>query len=216
MTGTPDEIIKRCMKMAPEVQSVIDKCLEQFPIKKRMITPYQAAPLYVLTKELQPRLIVELGTFHGFTAGIMANAARRAKIITCNPKAWEVEVARKCLELYQNVEVVEEKSWDILGKYDNIDMVFVDGDHAQIVRDLPWWNHINVGGLFFHHDYTPEDAETKRRCPVVYEALNEFAEYLGHGPDVEIIDNEGLGMAGFYKLTSDKDVEVKQVWAIGE
>jgi len=215
ITGTPEEIFEQISVKVPEVRKVLDKCLAEFPLKYRTIEHYQAAPLYMLTKELSPTFIFEVGTFYGFSAGIMANAAPDAKIVTCNPKDWECEIARKCLEPYPNVEVVQAASWDLLGEYDSIDMCFVDGDHAQIVRDLPWWNYLNVGGLFFHHDYTPGYAES-RPCQPVYDALNRFAKHLGHGPDVEIVDDKGMGMAGFYRLSNDPDIEVKQEWVIAD
>ncbi len=199
IAGPPEAIIDYVAQRHPEVMEVMDRCLSQFPLKYRTIAHYQAAPLYMLTKELEPEFIFEIGTFYGFSAGIMANAAPQARIVTCNPKSWEVEIARKCLEQYPRVELLEAKSWDLLGQYDGMDMVFVDGDHALIEDDLPWWNHIREGGLFFHHDWTPGDAPD-RPCPVVYDALNEFAKRLGKdGPDVQIVDDKGMGMAGFYR-----------------
>ncbi len=114
-----------------------------------------------------------------------------------------------------HVELVEAKSWDLLGQYLGMDMIFVDGDHKNVVRDLPWWNALKPGGFMFFHDYTPADA-TSRPCPPVYEALNDFSIYLKRPePDVIVVDDGKLGMAGFYRTSSDPNVEIMPIqWAI--
>lgn len=44
----------------------------------------------------------------------------------------------------------------------NIDLLIVDGDHSYegVKRDLEaWWEHVNLKGLVFFHDYYREGAE---------------------------------------------------------
>ena len=47
------------------------------------------------------------------------------------------------------------------------------------------------------HDYSP--LGSRRHCPPVFEGVNELAERLGRKPDVLIIDDGQVGMAGFVR-----------------
>jgi len=187
------------------------------PAKKRQISPFQGCALYVITNELQPERIVELGTFFGFSAGIMSEAAPEAWIITLNPKPWEYDVAVKCMEHYPKVKCLMQYSWEYFLEVNGtawLDMVFVDGDHKQIYRDLPWWNLVKVGGLFLHHDWTP-GYSPERPCQVVYDALNDLGDHLGREPDVQVVVESGMGMAGWYRKEGDPNVEIEPTrWRI--
>ena len=76
-------------------------------------------------------------------------------------------------------------------------MIFVDGDHNRIARDLPWFNRLQVGGLLLCHDYSPEWEWIP--SPVVYAELNGMADRLGRAFDVRLVDNGKVGMVGFYR-----------------
>jgi len=156
--------------------------------------PFQVAALFALAAQYNGGNILEIGTFIGHSASIMAQAAPEAKIITLNHAAHEVEEAVRNLREWPNIEVVQALSWDYLDTYGNpmLDMVFVDGDHKRVVRDLPWWGWLEKDGLMLFHDYSP------KLCPPVYNAVNRLGEMLGREPDVMVMDDEGRGMAGFY------------------
>ena len=47
------------------------------------------------------------------------------------------------------------------------------------------------------HDYTPNNAA------IVVQVIDNMANRLGRGPDVKIIDTNGIGMVGFYKCEGD-------------
>jgi predicted O-methyltransferase YrrM len=161
-------------------------------------------------------MILEIGTALGYSAAMMAEAAPTAHITTLNPKEIEYPRAVKWLAPYTNVHVAKIKSWDFLEAARHfstptyqwqVDMIFVDGDHGQIKRDLPWWEFLKVGGLMLFHDYSPEGSA--RPCQPVYDAVNDFAVGLGREPDLLVdwgiepdllvIDDRGVGLAGFYK-----------------
>jgi predicted O-methyltransferase YrrM len=208
--GTREEILDKLTGKHQVPRNILSQARTIIgPRGKQEVYSYQAAALYCLAYKYNQReyTILEIGTYYGFTAAIMALAAPRAKIITLNPLAWEVDAARKSLRQFKNISVLLGKSWDYLEIYAGADlsMVFIDGDHKRVKKDLPWWNKIRAGGLFFFHDYSPLGAA--RHCPPVYEAVNDFAEYLGRDPDVLIVDNDKVGMAGFYKQIDDPDWE---------
>jgi len=170
---------------------------------KREVAPYQAAALYALAQEYDGGNILEIGTARGYSAAVMAQAAFRASIVTLNPVVDEADVARGNLAAFNNVKVLTIKSWDYLATYDGpeLDMIFVDGDHARIVHDLPWFNWLVSGGLIVFHDYAPDG--TYRAVPPVFEALNRFAAYIERDFDVSVIDDGGVGLVGWRKQNGE-------------
>jgi hypothetical protein len=76
-------------------------------------------------------------------------------------------------------------------------MVMDDGDHNNIRDDLPWYNFLKVGGLFFHHDYS--DIPDRPPCRKVYGVLGKFSDALNHPPDVTIVTDTRQGMGGWYR-----------------
>lgn len=197
----PDVIIDRIAEQHPEVYDVLAKVAHRIPPRKRQIEPYQAAALYALTKRYNApdAVILEIGTFIGYSAAIMSEAAPCASIVTLNPRQDEADIARRNLQVYPNVRVVEQLSWQYLESQrdPSWNMIFVDGDHKQVKRDLPWWEYILPGGLFCFHDYSPE--HSPRPCPPVYEALNEWSAAYHQPFDVLVVDTTQVGFAGFYK-----------------
>jgi len=181
----------------------LDAALAQLPPRnKKAIKEYQAAALYALVCKHQPTRILEIGTSHGYSTRMMELAAPvGAKIISLNPQEHEAELAQSRLE---RTTVLAKASWDYLREYEGepFDFIFVDGDHKRVRLDFPWWQYLTEGGVMVFHDYSPEDAA--HPCPPVYEAINEFCDYLGkEKPDILIVDREKTGMAGFVKGAPD-------------
>lgn len=190
----------------PEIREILMKVGQDVPYLKRQIAPFQGAALYALARQFDnpDSHILEIGTAWGYSAAILSLAAPQATVVTLNPKDHEMDRAEKHLEGYENIEFVRVRSWDYLWNYSEPepDMVWIDGDHARILRDLPWFNLLKVGGLILFHDYAPPDSA--RPCSVVYYAIQMFGTLLGktpggRDPDVLIIDNQKVGMAGFYR-----------------
>jgi len=168
------------------------------PVKQKVLG-YQMEALFVLARLYnQPgERILEIGTGHGASGYMLAKAAPEAQIIslTINP----VEAAQAMVLWLKsgchNITSIVEASVAYLGMTaaTSWSMVFVDGDHNHIARDLPWFNRLSIGGLFLCHDYSPAASR------VVYAELNAMAVRLGRQFDVILIDEENIGMAGFYR-----------------
>jgi len=203
ITGTHAEIMEQFG--IPEVVKALEKARQAIPQGKQEVYAYQGAALFALAKPYNRKgaHILEIGTYYGYSTAMIKQAAPKAEIITLNPRKLEAQTARQNLASFEAISVVEQLSWDYLENYagPQLDMIFVDGDHKRVTRDIPWWNEIAVDGLFIFHDYTP--LGNKRHCPPVYEMVNEFADWLGRAPDVLIIDDDNVGMAGFYKRGND-------------
>lgn len=204
----PQQITNTIQEIAPNVAVAIIVAHAVVGVlkAKREIALYQAAALYALTQDFDEAgcNILEIGTALGFSAAVIAQAAPAAHVVTLNPNADECKLARKNLASFKNVEVKQMKSIDYLVNYSGpkLDMVFVDGDHARVAFDFPWFNWLTTGGLMLFHDYSPSD--TPRACPPVYDGLNHMAAALGHVFDVLIVDDTGVGMAGFYRKEGEE------------
>jgi predicted O-methyltransferase YrrM len=193
LTGTKDKITANMLDICPIARVAMANVSH---IKGQLI-PYQAMALYYLASgyNFSGAQILEIGTLAGYSAAIISQAAMKAHITTLNPVTHEVEIARGNLAKFKNVKQVESYSWDYLKNYSGaqLDMIFVDGDHNRIARDLPWFSYLKEGGLMIFHDYC------KEKSGVVYGVLNATANKYEHPFDVYLMDTEGNGMVGFVK-----------------
>jgi predicted O-methyltransferase YrrM len=169
------------------------------PEMRPQMLAYQLMALYGLATRynIQGASILEIGTGFGASTFMLSKAAPLAMIVSLSASVDETEIALKSLQAAGciNVQVAVQMSWDRLAQYTGpeLDMVFVDGDHLCILRDMPWWNWIKVGGLMCWHDYSP------RACPPILAAVNAWAKRLGRLLDVFVTDDVGIGFAGMYR-----------------
>lgn len=208
LIGAPGEIMATIEREYPEAPAAVchARVLTAGCSTKGTVYDYQAMALYMLCQSYnrEDARILEIGTYYGATAAVMAQAAPLARVTTLNPLEWEVDAARLALREFANVQVICATSQDYLSGYrgPDLDMIFVDGDHKRVADDLRWWGWLAVGGLMLFHDYTPEGAP--RHCPPVVMALDDFAMRLGREADHRIIDDQRAGMLGWIKQEDDK------------
>lgn len=189
--------------------TAIAALMEARTLRAQMLD-WQALALYELVAARKPGHVLEIGTATGFSAYMIASAGCRS-LTTINPVGAEVAVARANLEQFQNVSVVMVDSLEfrrrMLLNYGwwkpRYNMVFVDGDHNIARLDARWFGSLYDGGLILFHDYTPADAR-RSQCPPVYAAVNEMARTLGREPDVLMVDDDLVGMAGFIKRPGER------------
>ena len=187
-------LLARYLKISPDAEQAIARSSEIY----QGIKIYQAAALYSLMEPYnqEGNTILEIGTRLGYSASIIAQAAPLAKIVTLESVSVIVQKARNNLVSFPNIEVREGISWNVLAEYTGpmLAAIFVDADHVRAARDVPWFNWLKDGGLMLFHDYTSVGSWT------VVAALQDMAHKLGRRPDVEILEERGIGMAGFYRL----------------
>jgi predicted O-methyltransferase YrrM len=194
-------ILRRIIEMHPGAL----EALEASKGFKPGLKDYQAAALFGLARAFNyaGAQILEMGTAIGYSASILAQGAPLARIVTLDPAEAKAELARQNLAPWPNVHVVTMRSVDYLAQipsYTLLDMVFVDGDHLNIALDVPWFNHLKVGGLLLCHDYTPNG---RAGSPVIYAELNRVSARLGRTFDVSLIDETEFGMVGFCRLEGE-------------
>ena|SRR3990167_95648 len=99
-------------------------------------------------------IIVEIGTFKGGSAMIMA-AATEATIYTIDIVSQQI--IEKVKE-FPNINLICGYSKDIAAGWDKgeIDMLFIDGDHTYdlVMEDIKGWlPRVKDGGIVCFHDY---------------------------------------------------------------
>lgn len=142
--------------------------------------------------------ILEIGGCKGGSASIWAEAAPKAEIHTLEPAKRFQSILHENLKPYPNITIWQKFSWHhfLETMEDPLlwDLIFVDGSHVFVHRDLPWWNRLKVGGLMFFDDYTP------RIYPVVCAAVRDLWESMGlESADIIVRRRNRAGMAGIWK-----------------
>lgn len=197
---TRDEWYEILTKGRPDIVGALKRSSK---IPGQMLS-YQAALLYRLVEEfnISGTQILEVGTYQGYSASIMSQAASMAQIHTINHALHEVDQAVINLKDYGNIAVwyCESSTWLKSEEKGIYSLIFVDGDHKHAERDLPWFNRLELGGLILFHDYT------KRSAIHVVNAVDKLCAQLGRSPDVVCIDTDGIGMAGIYKRVGEEYV----------
>lgn len=203
---SPNDIIDLIRQQDREIDAVLAMANSVKMQYKGTIQDYQAACLYSLAKpyNVKDARILEIGTGLGFSTSFLAQACPQAEIVTISARADESEHAKNIVVNnlgFKNVEFVVGKSWEYYynNQYDRkFDLVFVDGDHARVQKDLVWYDRLHKDGLILFHDYCPEFAKNPQ--PHVFATLNAWKDSLGKDEfDVLVTDDFNIGMCGMYK-----------------
>lgn len=188
LTGTRGHMLAQLLERDPSLEKVLWKVR----LVPGSIALYQQAALAFLAQQYDAGLILNIGTKVGLSTACLACGAPRARIVSLEPVPARVKKARHYLKRYPNVRVIQQKSWDYLPKTvgQSWDMIFLDGCHRQVKRDMPWFDRLTRKGLFLSHDYVPW------KFPYVCAALDSLRKETF---DVSLIDNKQRGMVGVYK-----------------
>lgn len=197
--------IRRIDPIRGSIETIVAKARALVPANKKEVWEEQAMAIAYIAREVcgpvESPNVLEIGCNRGYSAAILKLAAPHATVTTLEPDPTLRKIARANIVEQTGVVVSSYQSTHYLaateGSPVQYDLIFVDGDHKNIRKDLPWYNRLRVNGLFLHHDYSP--LESARPCPPVFEALNEFADGLAHPADVLIVDETGVGMAGWLR-----------------
>lgn len=198
LRGTQQDLMMLLSRPGSDVAQVV-KTLARIP--SQLLYPQQAL-LYVLaTKQRHVGgQFLDIGTGAGHSAALMASVGMGVHVVTLEPRPRAIARASAYLAGFGNVQLLQEASWDYLKRYEGpeLAMVFVDGDHKRVARDMGWYQKLMRDGLILFHDYTPSGAV--RQCPNVWAEVNKMAEWAGQNqPDVMMILADDTGMAGFYR-----------------
>lgn len=181
--------------------------LVALPSVRCKLLDYQMLALYLLARRYdRPGAhLLDIGTGAGASAFLLAQGARQARIVSLTTSAADATAAERFWRS-QGCATIEgriEASWDYLARIGGVwDLVFVDGDHNRVARDLLWFDRLREGGLLLCHDYSPADSAAP--SAIVYAELNALAARLGRPFDVRLVDERRIGMAGFYRRAGER------------
>jgi len=191
--GSPGSILSFFTGAYPELYMP----LQRMHGIKSQVGLHQACALVLLARQFAGKeaAILNIGCAFGYSTACLAEGAPDADIVSLDVAPKRIKLAKKALVRYPNVKVLQIASWDFfLPNAGRLwDMIFVDGCHRAIWKDMPFYNTVRPGGLFMSHDYIPA------RFPFVVEALDSLKEQFGRLYDVRIYDDRGCGVVGMVR-----------------
>lgn len=153
--------------------------------------------LKILVQENKPKRILEIGTFLGYSAGVMLEACQESFVVSLEKDAKNAENACKNLTemgFAGRFEIVNCDALDFLKKQDNkqdFDFIFLDGPKGQYIKYLPYLKRLlKTGGILIADDIlfyglvkSKEKIEHKHRTIVTN--LRKFVEELKNSEEFE-------------------------------
>ena len=106
-------------------------------------------------KCLNPKKILEIGTFLGYSASVMSEICPDAEIITVEKNEKNFYDAQKNLKEYQKISLVNADAYEFLETNQSLkfDFVFLDGPKGQYIKYLPFLKKmLNKNGVLFADD----------------------------------------------------------------
>ena len=175
-----DEIVKWAMNFGTK---------GKFRVKTTQI-PSEIAGLATEVAKLQPKVVVEIGTYEGGTALIWAQLASE-RVITCDlaPAGPRGELIQAFPPPDSNCRVsvmtgdshapafVERVERELAGK--TVDFLFIDGDHREAGVEADYRNYrhlVRPGGLIAFHDIADKQDQPGNEVQHFWKRLKQEAE----------------------------------------
>ncbi len=108
-----------------------------------------------LLKENAPKSILEIGTFLGYSASLMAEVCPQSSITTLEKNETNFIDANKNLQGVSNVEIINIDAMEFLqnNSEKKYDFIFLDGPKGQYYKYLPYLKQmLNKQGVLFVDD----------------------------------------------------------------
>lgn len=173
-------------KLSPE------KCIPEFDSSRVVITQSPSGPwatplvdTFVLLKGavgFQPRRVLEIGSYLGVTARLLAeNTSPECRIFALDLDSGHGRAYRGLPAESKITRLVGKSSGEVASPGAPYDMIFIDGDHGRagaLQDSLLAWDLLSERGVIFWHDYQIQDYFVHRQGAVP-EALKEFQKISG-------------------------------------
>jgi hypothetical protein len=168
------------------------KCIPEFESSRVVITHSPSGPwatplmdTFVLLKGavgFQPRRVLEIGSYLGVTARLLAeNTPPECRIYALDQDPGHGQAYRGLPIERKITRLVGRATQTLAASGAPYDLVFIDGDHGRegaLQDSLLAWNLLSDRGVIFWHDYQIEDYFV-HRAGAVPEALHDFQKTSG-------------------------------------
>ncbi len=144
------------------------------------------ALLSKLCSENNPRRILEIGTYIGFSASVMLSACDGV-IITLEKNADNAKLAQENLASFgDRANVILTDAYDYIVRQDigKFDLIFLDGPKGQYINYLPYLkNLLNDGGLLiadnvYFHGLVKQEGVIKHKLRTIVVDLRKFLKEI--------------------------------------
>lgn len=123
---------------APHLVALAAETFEETAVPQMMVGPLEGGLLALLVALVKPRLVLEIGTFTGYSAlSMAAELPAEGRIITCELDERHAEIARRHIAAGPHASRIEVRigpaSETIAGLEGPFDFVFIDADKAGYI-----------------------------------------------------------------------------------
>ncbi len=199
MEFLPKDIEEYVLRHTPQESAVLHKINRETHLKvmqPRMLSGhFQGQLLRFLVEMIQPKRILEIGTYTGYSAIALAQGLKtEGKLITIDVNVeLEKMISNFILEagLSDKIEQITGNALEIIPTLtENFDLVFIDADKQNYKNYLDLvLNKLNSGGYILTDNVLWSGKVTipKEQMDVDTRMINEFNDYVQNHPQLESI-----------------------------
>ena len=199
MEFLPKDIEEYVLRHTPQESAVLHKINRETHLKvmqPRMLSGhFQGQLLRFLVEMIQPKRILEIGTYTGYSAIALAQGLKtEGKLITIDVNVeLEKMISNFILEagLSDKIEQITGNALEIIPTLtENFDLVFIDADNQNYKNYLDLvLNKLNSGGYILTDNVLWSGKVTipKEQMDVDTRMINEFNDYVQNHPQLESI-----------------------------
>lgn len=199
MEFLPKDIEEYVLRHTPQESAVLHKINRETHLKvmqPRMLSGhFQGQLLRFLVEMIQPKRILEIGTYTGYSAIALAQGLKtEGKLITIDVNVeLEKMISNFILEagLSDKIEQITGNALEIIPTLtENFDLVFIDADKRNYKNYLDLvLNKLNSGGYILTDNvlWSGKVTMPKEQMDVDTRMINEFNDYVQNHPQLESI-----------------------------
>jgi len=199
MEFLPKDIEEYVLRHTPQESAVLHKINRETHLKvmqPRMLSGhFQGQLLRCLVEMIQPKRILEIGTYTGYSAIALAQGLKtEGKLITIDVNVeLEKMISNFILEagLSDKIEQITGNALEIIPTLtENFDLVFIDADKQNYKNYLDLvLNKLNSGGYILTDNvlWSGKVTMPKEQMDVDTRMINEFNDYVQNHPQLESI-----------------------------